>query len=254
MGLGADLIQHDAPLYTTLPRNGILDDTSLAAVVTREGNKHVFFQDRNQSLRQAVYSHAAGKWLDGAGYVYTKALPRNHTPIAAVTLEPLHLSDNYMGPKTIYIFFIDTNGLLAGTTYIQGQGFTDNHLPSVLNDSFQTASGSRTLSLAWSQNTRAPSLSLLYEAPTGNITVLRSLSRDASDWHNISESVYAPLLESSLWLRPPVALRTTDYISSKVLDICFINPTTAMGSSISFVNWFGLRELPMMKRSDTSIR
>ena len=239
-----------SPELTTIPalENGVLEDTSLATVTTTAGSRHVFFQDFNQSLRHAVYDIHASKWLDGADYIYTKELPQNHTPIAAAMVDGI--------PNHIHLFYINTMGVLDAIVFVNGQSFGDYSNLVLMNDSFQAALGSRTLSvsqLACAQNGTAEAL-LLYEEPTGNVTVLHGYFPEAFDkpqwlWQNVSDAVHTSLAKYGTWLQAPVASNLVS-LQPRSINICFLDPRPSPStdvytvSSITFGDWSGLRESP----------
>ena len=64
--------------------HGILDDSSFAAVTAPGGDRYVFFQDINGSLRQALYSPTTLSWTaDIALIIPGSADARNNTPLSA---------------------------------------------------------------------------------------------------------------------------------------------------------------------------
>lgn len=67
---------------TKFAHHGIMEDTSIAAVTTLDGTRHVIFQDIGGSLRQMVYSASSKSWATGTNAIITGGA-RDHTPIAA---------------------------------------------------------------------------------------------------------------------------------------------------------------------------
>ena len=64
-------------------RHRILADTSIAALSTSTGDRHIFFQDCSGTVRQAIFVTSKAQWLSSlAMIVATDA--KNHTPIAAL--------------------------------------------------------------------------------------------------------------------------------------------------------------------------
>lgn len=235
--------------------NGVLSDTSLAAITTSEGNRHVFFQDFNQSLRHAVFAQSANTWLNGADYISTSPLPRNLTPIAVVEIrvEPSQAGFNFL-----HLFYIDINGFIAASSYLPGQSFGKNPTPPPMNSSFQVASASRTLSvtqIAPSQNGTLAEAVLLYETPTGNITALHGYFSGTSStsqwvWENVSEAISAPLQKYGTWLRPPLASSCRQLPGhTQQVNICFSSPhpfSSALPNLIAcadYAGWTGLCKL-----------
>ena len=266
VGLGVGLTHRDATLApsvtaassssTPLPilKNGILNDTSLAAVTTAEGNRHIFFQDINGSLRHNVYDQSSNKWLNGTDYLDSDLPPRNLTPIAAFAITDF----------LILIHFVSTNDFLSATSFDIGGGSSQGHVPGLMNDSFPVAPGSRTLSLAQMASndlngtTSIPStqVMLMYEATDGNITTL--LSTYANNfvdntlpltWQNTSEIAYSWVSSAWLtaWLSPPLSLSCVapDFggLEPQAVFISFFNgaalsnSTAPAGYWLSVTNW-----------------
>ena len=258
-GLGVGLSHRDvtsvpaataaSPVSTPLPilKNGILNDTSLAAVTTAEGNRHIFFQDINGSLRHNAFDQSSNKWLNGTDYVESDSPPRNLTPIAAFAIT------NFL----ILIHFVGTNDLLCATSYQVGRGSSQGHAPSLMNDSFPVAPGSRTISLAQmtsnelngTRSIESTQVILMYEASNGNLTTL--LSTHANNfvddtlpltWQNISEIAYSWV--SSAWLSPPLGLTGVAQefggIEPQAVFISFFNGAAITNSSAPAGYWLSV--------------
>lgn len=249
-----------APIPTPSPslKNGILDDTSLAAVTTMDGNRHVFFQDINGSLRHTVFERSSEVWLNDAEYIITSSQPRNLTPLAAVVL--------YLGANEFTgLFFINTEDLVAAVGFA-GSG-TLLGSKDLMNSSISVAPHSRTLSVAQmrpsqgnaSREAIAEAI-LLYEAPNHNITTLRGyLIPGFSDtvdspyrwwWQNVSEAVYSSISsKSNTWLSPPVAAGSKSVLSpQQSICVAYFNLNALSNLSAApvylatFDDWTDLRE------------
>ena len=61
----------------------ILSDTGLASIVGSNGDRRIFFQDKNGTIRQAVFHD--GKWAAPISYTVTNDAKAN-TPLAAMLL------------------------------------------------------------------------------------------------------------------------------------------------------------------------
>lgn len=66
--------------------HGILSDSSIAAAVTSEGNKHFMFQDSAGLLRDAFYSTTTQTWTSTDHFVIP-GNARNNSPLAAIIYE-----------------------------------------------------------------------------------------------------------------------------------------------------------------------
>ena len=72
------------PVYTHAPSNHtILNDTSLTAVTTSEGNRHLFFQEESGIIRQSIFTPLNGKWSAPTTYVVATDA-RLYTPMSAI--------------------------------------------------------------------------------------------------------------------------------------------------------------------------
>ena len=69
-----------SPVFDTA--HAVVDDSSLAALTTPDGNRHVFFQDNRGMIRQAIYVQSTKSWTARINYVVAMDA-RNLTPISA---------------------------------------------------------------------------------------------------------------------------------------------------------------------------
>ena len=225
-------------------KGAILNDTSLASVITGEGNRHIFFQDTNGNIRHNVFvasSPAGSSWETEADHVFTDVLPKNQTPIAALSPSSSPVLTQ------IFVFFISTENLLAAVTYSSDPNLVDS--TNLMNNSFPVAAGSRTLSITPVEVDRKDTFDysalLFFEAVNGNITILQGAynstsmqPNDAWQWQNISEIIYAPLRGTGTWLSPPLGA-TCD--STLVAPMCSLR--------IKFFNTQALSNLTAMPLS-----
>ena len=236
-----------SPSATSTPtlKHGILNDTSLAAVTSLDGNRHVIFQDFNGSLRHTVYDQAPSSWINEADFVSAGSIPRNNTPLAAINI-------NGGGSGEIHVFSINTAGIVTATLY-----FLDDDLvgsPNPMNSTFLAATSSRTLSISSmpsSENGTVAEAILLYEAPSGNITTLRGYFSPGSStdvgwlWYNASEIIYSSFDNTGTWLSPPIGSTC-----SSIVYFAFFNPNAISNTTASplylmqFNNWTELRKFP----------
>lgn len=71
----------------------ILNDTSLAALVLPDGDRHLFFQDNNGTIRRAIKSLTESQWTISPSLDLGSS-PKNHTPIAATVYSWTELKDD----------------------------------------------------------------------------------------------------------------------------------------------------------------
>ena len=60
----------------------ILNDTSLAALILPSGDRQLFFQDNNGSIRRAIRTASDEQWAISP-YLNLSASSKKHTPLAA---------------------------------------------------------------------------------------------------------------------------------------------------------------------------
>ena len=190
--------------------HSMLSNSSLAALVTGDDHRHVFFQDVAGNIREAVYPSSGGQWQAGIDKVVATDA-RNHTPISVfqvtgkapypVSRHP-PLADVIGSMKTdtckICLFYIAANDSLAVQTFQAGSwsnsasGSPASAFASVGSDTglqkFTAASGSRTLSATYVPGNDTGSAYFIYQIPDGNITALLASphpSEDGYTWQDI---------------------------------------------------------------------
>ena len=234
---------------SSVPLNhGALNDTSLAAV-SFNGDRHLFFQDINSTIRHKRYSGSAGSWLPSNDWIANGPVPKNNTPIAAIECQTIGGSGD-----VINVFYIATNDTLAVASYVP-VGFDQGEEP-VLNNSYLTLPSTRSLSVARLQSNvsstpnvptdSVPSvlkdeLFLFYESPESNVTILHGLyylvgtSQGFTDkwvWQNVSDSFYPQNSSQSQggWLGSPFSASTSDTAqengAAAGLSAFFFNPAS----------------------------
>ena len=153
-------------------KSGALIDTSLAAIKSATGNRHVFFQDVNGSLCHIAFSASQNTWLPSIDLVPTPTPPRKYTPIAVADIQTG--SDNDVG---VCLFYFDTSNSIVVAPY--GSALTSEaELIFIGNSSVPVATDSRSLNIYQLPSNRPPNsiirseALLFYENPTGNMTTL----------------------------------------------------------------------------------
>ena len=66
--------------------HGILNDTSIASIVDKKNDRHVFFQEKTGIIRHVWYPSSSKQWTTGTNLVATSDA-KNHTPLSAVLVE-----------------------------------------------------------------------------------------------------------------------------------------------------------------------
>ena len=232
-----------------------MNDTSLAAatVSDRHGTyRHIFFQDFNSSLGHSVFDQSASSWADEADFILTDSALRSHTPLAAIYL-------NTTDFHVIQVFFVNTDNLLTATWfYLTNDPGGPSYNPIPMNESLAVATGTRSLTvnlmpLTQTNESIYAEAIVLYEAPSGNITVLRGYFSNANSndtgwlWQNISDAVYSHFRGTSTWLSAPIGSACT----IQTFFVCwftffnagiFSDVTASPLSVVQFQNWTNLCE------------
>ena len=232
------------------PTNGALNDTSLAAIQLATGDRHLFFQDINGTLRHAVFSKAFNKWLEYVDFIIPDRPPRCHTPLTTLDISTGVTSSD------IFICYIDVNDTLVITGYSidSGKNSIAGSSRSFMNDSFRVSTSARSLGgSVFRTNTSTgpigpspvlnalPDIVLFYVNPTNNITVLHGFFNSIEDfpmstwvWQNISNTLSYPADVLSKpyngpgWIGPPFSISNHD----GEFDGYFFNPPSASDSTI----------------------
>ena len=68
----------------TLLKHGVVNDSSLAAVITSDGVRHVFFQDTNGTIRQATRAVSSSSIWGSPLNVAVASDARRYTPMSAI--------------------------------------------------------------------------------------------------------------------------------------------------------------------------
>ena len=192
-----------SPSNSTSPTftRGAVNDTSLAAVLTSDGNRHIFLQDINGTLRHAVLSSVENLWLSDADYLFPPvpvSPPRLGTPIT-VTYPATP------DPSYILVYYVNVNNTLSAILYdIDLVGVVDG---DTFNGSIAIKPDSHCISAATikrSANDEFLYTLLFFEAPSGGITFLFGQSSNFSDvrtppnsgweWKDMSE-----VLDTAPW-------------------------------------------------------
>ena len=243
VGLGVEIPAHQSASNSSSsraqPTHGALNDTSLAATADLNGNRHLFFQDINGTIRHAIFSHSLDAWSDTIEFIPAERQPKLYTPIAVAWLAVL--------PPAPYIaiFYVDINNNLAATEYsVAAERYVS---PSVLlNNSFAVSPDSQSLSISrlhWTENATDQSSQnnqtqvwqewqeylLAYSSPSDNVTFLYGINRVTNvtgnvvstwEWQNVSQPFYAQSNPNG-WLSEPFF---TSLLSNGTFFGHFFNP------------------------------
>ncbi|KAM0799383.1 hypothetical protein BDR22DRAFT_910741 [Usnea florida] len=159
------------PISTT---QYILNDTSLAAIVLSDGDRHVFFQDSNGSIRHAIRSASENQWTISIS-LNLSSRPKNHTPLAA--------NGYSSGFDSIGLLYVSENHVLVSAQPIEGFWSQDSSLGNR-----STAVDTRSLSFwflpgieAYGNTSNVNKALLLYENSTGQVSALLNYQMQWAD-------------------------------------------------------------------------
>ena len=148
---------------------GVLNDTSLASVITFDGNRHIFLQDINGTLRHAVFSSTTNLWLPNVDYLWPHAsipTPRLGTPVVAT-----YPSDVW-GPTGISLFYVNANSILSAVTFDTYLGLisdSDEMEGTIAIKQDSRCVTAATVRRSANDGTRIAYTLLFIEAPSGHI-------------------------------------------------------------------------------------
>ncbi|KAM0804277.1 hypothetical protein BDR22DRAFT_970096 [Usnea florida] len=151
------------PLNSSVTQT-ILNDTSLAAAGLTNGDRHLFFQGAEGSLRRIVHTAATSQWiLDKTPILVSGA--RDLTPMT------VHVQ-GAEAEVQIILYYISTEDQLSESGLVLSRNWTGRSL------NYTAAQTTRQLSLMFAANADEPTNKsvvtglLLYENPAGNVTAL----------------------------------------------------------------------------------
>ena len=242
VGLGVGLSkQQSSPKASPslLPlKHGALNDTSLGALLDSHGDRHLFFQNIDDTLQHATFSSSLGEWLP-IHSITMERKPRKYTPISALE------EQSRDGETGIDVYYVDENNLL---TIVELSSL--NSVSKSVNTSFLVSASARSLDVALLQSDPIglSEVLIIYESPTHNVTVLRStvsMSETGSTsnraWENISEAFYKPFTEVELnaWIGAPFGVASIPQRARLGdLDGWFFNPGHATDDAVpAFLYW-----------------
>ena len=227
----------------TTTQHGVLNGTSLAACVSFNGDKHVFFQDLNGSIRHAISSDP-NAWSSTIDFLPISPQPQNNTPLDVYLINTPSQSKPSMS-----IFYLSEGNSLQAMTYTPGS-------PPILGNSNTTEFGippaGRTLSVSRviTNNTGFDNNALLfYETSSGNITGhYGSFVPDEGGssvsgtwtWSTLISTLTNPdITKRNGWLGPPIAVDTFSNVGppsngAPVTVITSFNPSALYNSSTTF--------------------
>ena len=220
---------------------GAVNDTSLAAVTTPDGNRHVFLQAINGTLRHAVFSSVENLWLSNVDYLIPLepvSPPRLGTPISATYPAG-------QNPSYILIYYVNIKNSLSAINYsILSVGI---QYGDAFNGSVAITPGSRCLTAAAVEgraNDGLPIAFLFFQAPSGNITFLYGrFMREEWEWQTMSEVLDTALREALDDEKTSLGCPCTSSKSSPaIVQATFFNPeflanaSAPLAISMDFLN------------------
>ncbi|KAM0800348.1 hypothetical protein BDR22DRAFT_972912 [Usnea florida] len=142
----------------------ILNDTSLAAVVLSNGDRHLFFQDNTGLIRRAVRVYSDGQWNTGrnlnASDFKLSAKPKKYTPLTAT---------GPTGDKQMSLYYVSESNDVSSNILMEGE---DSWYPDGQFGNFSTAVDTRSLSISSLETVNNSSEFNLVENSTTNLALL----------------------------------------------------------------------------------
>ena len=244
-------------------QHGVLSDTSLSAIETLDGNRHLFFHDKNGSIRHVTFGQSINSWISQSDYVYTNVIPKNHTPISTI---PITTEGNRTdsAPNEVHLFYIGLNDTVQAVSIFTGE-------PVYSSPAFTTTLpvASKTRSLVVSQlnvthaNTFAEA-ALFFEAPNGNITIMHGLYYGISTfsrtlnwtWHNASDTIYDIVGQHDVWLTTPFSSTpaafenhlSTDLYAASLNPRALDNTSAAPAFTLTLRDWENSSKIGLLNR------
>lgn len=264
VGLGLALKRReitDSPLESSetpsVKQNGILHDTSIAAITLPNGNRKVFFQGANGAIREAVYSSRAKIWQAFAkSEVVSRA--RGNTPLAVTRLETHeNVSDSlshkyptstHSYSQELYLFYVNPDHDTLSCALWQGGSMLDGHFSPVRDlHNATVACDSRKMSATIvSATSNQSGLLLVYENPSHQLNFMygkaqkqiRSIAGDfvaggfglpvANEeyiytlwtWHNVTNAIHSTVATET-YGEPGIVAGTCSVIKASSQLFCF---------------------------------
>ena len=220
--------------------HGIMSDSSFAAVIASDGSRHVFFQDSECNLRQAIYSGQTSSWLATQSLIIPNTTQaRLNTPLSAFVQSTIQENTNV---SQINLLYISSNNRLAATSF--SNGLWTNATTYMNVSQYTTFPTSRSLSVALlpSSTNKSDELLLSFENAKGNVTGLRGTHNalpffnPASwwSWENITQNITQNVTQSIENVSPSGQQHATLGVPFTVgLDQFTLSPSPGSSSSIS---------------------
>ncbi|MCJ1313582.1 hypothetical protein MMC25_007261 [Agyrium rufum] len=117
------------PTSTSIPLHGIMNDSSFA-VTSTVNSRHLFFQDVNGTIREAISPLTSDTWeSDDIHFILLEheyaQNARNNTPLAATTLIG---NANDVPYELLLLFYVNTSNVLTYSVSFQGIWYTEDIL------------------------------------------------------------------------------------------------------------------------------
>ena len=152
-------------------KDGIMNDTSIAGL-SSPGTDYLFYQDVNGNLRVGTYSQSENIFNFEEEPIRTGKSPRNHTPLAMVSLTNPDTQENLQ-----FLSYVNSDNMLPIYVFV-GNNSNITTGQDFLIDEYPVAAEERRISAAprsGINNNSTLSLYVFYEAPNGSITALSGI-------------------------------------------------------------------------------
>ncbi|KAI9666555.1 MAG: hypothetical protein M1821_004491 [Bathelium mastoideum] len=162
----------------------ILHESSLGSTIRINGERHVFFQNQNGIVREAIYQNNTG-WTAPTSYVIATDA-KNNTPLAAYNV-PEGQSEGNIVVEGLYLFYVNTNGSIVAQTFRQEE-WSPGPAIQLSNSPVDVSPSTRSISVNYMQfNTSTDyTVIIIYEDSDGHYNAIQSVTDgfDSFNWTN----------------------------------------------------------------------
>ena len=195
---------------STVPNlsHGVCNNSSLAAVTTADGIRHVFFQDVNGALRQMQLSTTTQTWATSMNFVIPNTTDaKQNTPMSAIVLE-----QNSDVTTPILLLYVSQDYHLAATLFNYQDSQNWENATTFFNLSqYVAALSSKSLEVVQVPGTNSSSkLSLWYEDSSGRAIGLLGTHASILPTFNLTiNEPFWPWNDSTATLEANASITTT---------------------------------------------
>ena len=180
-----------------ISRSQILADRSLATIASSNFTRRLFFQDQPANIREAICAASTRAWT----VAILTSDAKNYTPIAAVDILAIDLALNTMNTTVGYsiddyiheadfvkpvVFYIRNDNFVGCKSFWESQWIVETDfcdgMNGIANGTYHVAADSQSLSATAFRSNTSQYAILLYETPTGAVSMLNGTYLDNGGW------------------------------------------------------------------------